>query len=104
MANTKNYQDKRREDQERSNRYKIFGFLFLLIIVFVAGVWVGDNYMPAIRRMLGRTARAPLEGVKNLVEGASTFASKEELQGAIDENEDLDPNEKAEMKKEVEEA
>jgi len=104
LANTKNYQDTQRQQKEKSKTYKFLGILFLFLIVFAAGVWVGDSYMPAIRRGLGRTARAPLEGVKNLVEGATSFASKEELIGAIEDNEDLEPNEKKRLGDDVKKA
>lgn len=99
MSNTKNYREQR--EKEKIALWKVFAWLFLFVLVFSAGVWVGDSYMPAIRQFFGRTARAPLEGVRSLVEGASSLASKEELMGAVDSNEELEPNEKADLKKDI---
>lgn len=102
MANTKQYTEQ--YEKKKSGRRKFFGFLVAFVVTFCVGAWAGDRYMPDIRRFFGGAARAPLEGMRRVLEGASSFASKEELIGAIDSNEDLDPNEKERLKKQVSEA
>lgn len=102
MANTRQYDEQ--YSGKKSGKGKFFGFLLAFVITFCVGVWVGDSYMPVIRQFFGGAARAPLEGMKNVLEGASSFASKEELAGAVDASEDLDPNEKELLKNQIEEA
>ena len=102
MANTRNYSEQ--EEKKKSGRRKFIGFFIAFIVVFCVGMWVGDSYMADIRRLFGGAARAPLEGMKKVLEGASSIASKEELIGAVDSNEDLDPNEKKRMSEQIAEA
>jgi hypothetical protein len=99
-GNTKNYNEY--EKEKKSRRRLVLVILLLLFVAFCTGMWVGYNYYPAIRKFVGRTARAPLEGMKDVLEGATTFASKEELLGAVEGNEDFSPNEKKRLMDQVE--
>ena len=101
-GNAKNYGE--RDEEKKTRRRLVLVVLLLLFVAFCAGIWVGYHYYPAIRKFAGRTARAPLEGMKDVLEDASTFASKEELLGAVEENKDFSPNESKRLMDQIEEA
>jgi hypothetical protein len=99
LGNSRQYED--RYGKKKQGRGKLIGLIVAFVLTFCVGVWVGDTKMPWIRQKFGGAARAPLRGAKRIIEGADSFASKEELAGAIDSCEELSPNEKKRLKDEI---
>ena len=105
MANTREYDDQRRRyDEKKSGKKKLFGFLVAFIVVFCVGLWIGDRYMANIRKWAGMTARKTLEAPGKVLKGATSLASKEELTGAVESCDDLDANEKERLVGKISEA
>lgn len=104
MATTRQQYEHEYGKKDKSGRRKFVAFFIAFLLTFCVGVWVGYNYYPDIRKLAGRTVRAPLEGVKSVLEGAASFASKEELLGAVESNKDLRPNEKESLMQRIKEA
>jgi hypothetical protein len=105
LANTGTTKDySQYEKEKKSRRKKLLGFLFLFFVVFIAGMFVGDRYMDSIRGTVSRTARTPIEGVRDILDNASSFASKEEIKSAVDGCDDLNDDQKESLKEEIDKA
>jgi hypothetical protein len=105
LANTKEHEERRKtERREKSNFWKLVGYVVLVLVIFVVGMFVGDAYMPTIRGWVSRGAKAPIDKVRGALDSASSLASEEELNSAVDGCDDLTGNDKTEMKEQIAEA
>ncbi len=105
MANTKEYEERRKtERREKSKFWKFVGYLVLVVVIFVVGMFVGDAYMPTIKGWVSRGAKAPIDTMRGALDSASSLASEKEIKSAVDGCDDLTEREKSGLKEQIAEA
>ncbi len=103
MGKTRQQESQYREEKSRWGKF--FAIFIIFILVFAAGVWFGQSeYFPKAKETAARGMRKAIETPKTILEGATAFASKEELTGAIESSKELEPNEKRDLKVKIEKA